>query len=77
MTRHQPRPDLNPLRSTLAMLEREAARRAKGTHPGMMRLADDELAALVEVLRREVGEAAAAEGRSEGDAVQDLNGRGA
>ena len=45
----------SPLRSTLAYLEREAARRAKGTHPGMMRLADDELAALVEVLRREVG----------------------
>lgn len=55
MTRHQPRPNFTPLRSTLAMLEREAARRAKGTHPGMMRLDDAELAALLEVLRREVG----------------------
>ncbi len=44
-----------PLASTLALLEREAARRAKGTHPGMMRLADDELGALLELLRREVG----------------------
>ena len=55
MTRHQPRPTNGPLRSTLALLEREAARRAKGTHPGMMRLDDAELAALLEVLRREVG----------------------
>lgn len=45
----------NPLRSTLAYLERESARRAKGSHPGMTRLADDELAALLELLRREVG----------------------
>ncbi len=45
----------NPLRSTLAYLEREAARRAKGSHPGMTRLADDELQALLELLRREVG----------------------
>lgn len=44
-----------PLRSTLAYLEREAARRAKGTHPGMMRLHDAELAALLDLLRREVG----------------------
>lgn len=44
-----------PLRSTLAYLERESARRAKGTHPGMMRLDDAELAALLDVLRREVG----------------------
>lgn len=45
----------HPLRSTLGLLEREAARRAKGTHPGMMRLQDDELAVLLDVLRREVG----------------------
>ncbi len=51
--KHQERP--TALRSTLALLEREAARRAKGTHPGMMRLDDTELAALVDVLRREVG----------------------
>ncbi len=44
-----------PLLSTLALLEREAARRAKGTHPGMMRLQDDDLVALLDVLRREVG----------------------
>ncbi len=44
-----------PLRSTLALLEREAARRAKGTHPGMMRLDDAELSALLDVLRRELG----------------------
>ena len=49
----------HPLRSTLALLEREAGRRAKGSHPGMMRLADDELAALLAVLRREVGTAPA------------------
>ncbi len=55
MTRHQPRPLATPLHSTLALLEREAARRAKGTHPGMMRLQDDELGALLELLRREVG----------------------
>ena len=55
MTRHQARPLAAPLHSTLALLEREAARRAKGTHPGMMRLQDDELAALLDVLRREVG----------------------
>lgn len=55
MTRHQPRPITTPLASTLALLEREAARRAKGTHPGMMRLQDDELSALLELLRREVG----------------------
>ena len=50
MTRHQPRPT-----TTLALLEREAGRRAKGTHPGMMRLQDDELGALLDLLRREVG----------------------
>lgn len=61
MTRHQPQPNLTPLRSTLALLERETARRAKGSHPGMMRLADDELAALLAVLRREVGTAPAEE----------------
>ena len=45
------------LRSTLGYLERESARRAKGQHAGMkmMRLQDNELAALVDVLRREVG----------------------
>ncbi|WP_237483014.1 hypothetical protein [Lichenibacterium dinghuense] len=53
--KHQDAP--HPLRSTLALLEREAARRAKGTHPGMMRLDDAELAALLEVLQREVGAA--------------------
>lgn len=51
--RDQDRP--TRLRSTLAYLEREAARRAKGTHPGMIRLQDDELQDLVKVLRREVG----------------------
>lgn len=50
---HQATP--HPLRSTLGFLERESARRAKGTHPGMMRLDDAELAALLELLRREVG----------------------
>ena len=48
----QPKP--HPLRSTLALLERETARRAKGSHPGMMRLDDAELRALMELLRREV-----------------------
>ena len=42
------------LRSTLAYLEREAARRAKGTHPGMMRFSDAELTAVMALLRREV-----------------------
>lgn len=51
----------HPLRSTLALLERESARRAKGTHPGMMRLDDAELGALLDLLRREVGSAAAEE----------------
>ena len=55
----KPQPNLTPLRSTLALLERETGRRAKGSHPGMMRLADDELAALLAVLRREVGTAPA------------------
>ena len=50
-----------PLRSTLAYLEREAARRAKGAHPGMMRLQDDELVALLALLRREVRAAPAGE----------------
>ena len=59
MSKDQPSPT-TALRSTLALLEREAARRAKGTHPGMMRLQDDELAALVDVLRREVGTGAMA-----------------
>ena len=53
----------NPLRSTLALLEREAARRAKGTHPGMMRLDDTEPGALLDVLRREVGTASILDGR--------------
>ena len=52
-----------PLRSTLAYLERESARRAKGTHPGMIRLQDDELGALLDVLRREVGTASNLDGR--------------
>ncbi len=43
------------LRSTLAYLERETARRAKGGSPGMIRVRDDELGALVALLRREVG----------------------
>lgn len=47
----------HPLRSTLGLLEREAARRAKGTHPGMMRLDDAELGALLNLLRREIGAA--------------------
>ena len=50
-----------PLRSTLAYLEREAARRAKGSPPGMMRLDDAELGALLDLLRREVGTAPAEE----------------
>lgn len=45
----------SPLASTLALLEREAARRAKGTHPEMMRLDDAEIGVLLKVLRREVG----------------------
>ena len=45
----------HPLRSTLALLDRETARRAKGSHPGMMRLDDAELGALLELLRREIG----------------------
>ena len=49
----------HPLRSTLALLEREAGRRAKGSHPGMMRFDDAELGVLLELLRREVGSAAA------------------
>ncbi len=48
----------DPLRSLLAYAEREAARRAKGTPAGTTRLQDDELVALVDVLRREVGSAA-------------------
>ena len=44
-----------PLASLLAYAERESARRAKGTPAGTTRLRDDELAALVEVLRRELG----------------------
>ena len=51
------------LRSTLTYLEREAARQAKGVHPGMIRLHDDELAALVEVLRRKVGAPSNLEGK--------------
>lgn len=43
------------LRSTLAYLDREAARRAKGAHPGMMRFQDDELRDLIAILQREVG----------------------
>ncbi|WP_237482644.1 hypothetical protein [Lichenibacterium dinghuense] len=54
--RHEDAP--HPLRSTLALLEREAARRAKGTPAGTTRLRDDELAALVALLRREAGTAA-------------------
>ncbi len=54
MSKDQPSPT-TALRSTLALLEREAARRAKGTHPGMMRLDDAELSALLDVLRRELG----------------------
>ncbi len=45
------------LRSTLAYLKREAARRAKGGDPGMIRLDTDELDAIVAVLRREVATA--------------------
>ncbi len=45
------------LRSTLGYLERETARRANGQHAGMMRLQDAELAALVDLVRREVGTA--------------------
>ncbi len=51
--RHQDTP--NPLRSLLSYAERESARRAKGTPAGTTRLQDDELAALLDVLRREVG----------------------
>lgn len=65
----QQQPAPHPLRSTLGLLERETARRAKGSHPGMMRLADDELAALLELLRREVG-AAPAEEPDTGQAAQ-------
>ena len=44
-----------PLASLLSYAERESAGRAKGTPAGTTRLQDDELAALMEVLRREVG----------------------
>ena len=44
------------LRSTLAFFEREADRRAKGSHPGMMRLHDNELGDLVALLRRELAD---------------------
>ena len=54
MTSERVADEMQVLRSTLAYLEREAARRAKGTHPGMMRLRDDELAAVVALIRREV-----------------------
>lgn len=50
------------LRSTLAYLEREADRRAHGAHPGMMRLHDEELADLVALLRRELGEGVSPDG---------------
>ena len=46
--------EMQVLRSTLAYLERELARRAKGSHPGMMRFSDAELAAVVTLLRREL-----------------------
>ena len=42
------------LQSILAHLQREADRRAKGAHPGMTRLHDDEIADLVALLRREL-----------------------
>lgn len=57
----QPQTVSSPLRSTLAYLERETARRAKGSHPGMTRLQDDELAALLELVRREVAPSPAKE----------------
>lgn len=44
-------PDLPPL----AYLEREADRRAKGVHRGMMRLQGGKLAAFLNLLRCEVG----------------------
>ena len=56
--RHQDRP--SPLASLLSYAEREAARRAKGTPAGTTRLRDDELEALLDVLRREVGTVATA-----------------
>ena len=45
---------MSALTSLTAYIEREAARRAKGGHPGMIRLRDDELAELLTLLRREV-----------------------
>ena len=49
----------SPLASLLSYAEREAARRAKGTPAGTTRLRDDELEALLDLLRREVGTAVA------------------
>jgi len=57
MTEDRDTPAYGRLRSTLAYLEREAARRAKGGHPGMIRLDTDELDAIMAVLRREVATA--------------------
>ncbi len=45
---------MSALTSLAAYIEREAARRAKGGHPGMIRLRDDELAELLALLRRAV-----------------------
>jgi len=44
---------VSALTSLAAYIEREAARRAKGGHPGMIRLRDGELAELLAILRRE------------------------
>ena len=44
------------LRGLAAYLQREAARRAEGKHPGVVRLRDDEIAALAALIRRENGE---------------------
>lgn len=53
---HEDARALARLRSTLAYFEREADRRAKGAHSGMMRLHDDELGDLVALLRRELAD---------------------
>lgn len=44
----------DPLRAFAAYLRREAKRRAEGAHPGVVRLRDDELAALLVLLKQEV-----------------------
>ena len=45
---------MSALSSFMAYLEREAARRAKGTPAGVVKLRDEEIAALIRLIRREL-----------------------